>query len=109
MSTVSPEISQVLTQMRIMSAQAQAESIKPQSETQATVSFGDVLAKSINSVNDLQKTAGALKTSYEQGDPNISLSQVMIASEKSSLAFTAMSEVRNKMVEAYKDIMSMPV
>jgi len=109
MSTVSPEISQVLAQMRIMSAQAQTGAIQPQSETQATVSFGDVLAKSINSVNDLQQTAGSLKTSYEQGDPNVSLSQVMIASEKSSLAFTAMSEVRNKMVEAYKDIMSMPV
>ncbi len=109
MSTVSPEISQVLAQMRVMSAQAQTGAIQPHSETQATVSFSDVLAKSINSVNDLQKTSSAMKTAYEQGDPNVSLSQVMIASEKSSLAFTAMSEVRNKMVEAYKDIMSMPV
>ena len=108
MSTVSPEISQVLAQMRVMSAQAQT-GIQPQSETQAAVSFSDVLAKSINSVNDVQQTSSALKTAYEQGDPNVSLSQVMIASEKSSLAFTAMSEVRNKMVEAYKDIMSMPV
>jgi flagellar hook-basal body complex protein FliE len=43
------------------------------------------------------------------GDPNVSLSEVMIASQKSSLAFSAMVEVRNKFLEAYKEVMSMPV
>ena len=109
MSSVSPEISQVLAQMRIMQAQAQSEAMRPQSEVQSSVSFGDILSKSINSVNETQQTASALKTAYEMGDPNVSISEVMIASEKSSLAFTAMVQVRNKMIEAYKDIMNMPV
>ena len=109
MSSISPEISQVLAQMRMMQAQAQSEALRPQAETQAAVSFGDILSKSINSVNDTQHTASALKTAYEMGDPSVSISEVMIASEKSSLAFTAMVQVRNKMIEAYKDIMSMPV
>ena len=109
MSSISPEISQVLAQMRMMQAQAQSEALRPQAETQSAVSFGDILSKSINAVNDTQQTASTLKTAYEMGDPNVSISEVMIASEKSSLAFTAMVQVRNKMIEAYKDIMSMPV
>ena len=43
------------------------------------------------------------------GDQNVSLSDVMIASNKSGLAFDATVQVRNKMVEAYKEVMSMPV
>ena len=109
MSAVSPEISQVLAQMRVMQAQAQSEAIRPQAEVQSTVSFSDVLSKSISSVNEAQQTSAALKTSFEMGDPNVSLSEVMIASQKSKLAFSAMVEVRNKFLEAYKEVMSMPV
>jgi flagellar hook-basal body complex protein FliE len=109
MSAVSPEISQVLAQMRVMQAQAQSEAVRPQTEVQSTVSFGDVLSQSINSVNNTQQTAAALKTSFEMGDPNVSLSEVMIASQKSKLAFSAMVEVRNKFLEAYKEVMNMPV
>ena len=109
MSSVSPEISQVLTQMRLMQAQAQSESMRPQAEEQTSVSFGDLLTKSIDAVNETRQTSSALKTAYEMGDPNVSISEVMIASEKSGLAFDAMVQVRNKMIEAYKDIMSMPV
>ncbi|MEW8162842.1 MAG: flagellar hook-basal body complex protein FliE [Candidatus Thiodiazotropha endolucinida] len=37
------------------------------------------------------------------------LAQVMIAAQKSSLSFEAMVQVRNKLVEAYKDVMNMPI
>ena len=106
MSTISPEISQVIAQMRTITAQAQG--VQPQHET-APVNFGDMLSKSINKVNDLQQVSGQLKTSFELGDPKVSLAEVMIASEKSGLAFTAMTQVRNKLIEAYKEVMSMPV
>ncbi|HQR82111.1 MAG TPA: flagellar hook-basal body complex protein FliE, partial [Thiotrichales bacterium] len=42
-------------------------------------------------------------------DPNVELSEVMIQAQKASLAFQAMTQVRNKLVEAYKDVMSMPI
>jgi flagellar hook-basal body complex protein FliE len=92
--------------MRTITAQAQG--VQPQHETQS-VNFSEMLSKSINKVNDLQQTSGQLKTSFEMGDPKVSLAEVMIASEKSGLAFTAMTQVRNKLVEAYKEVMSMPV
>ena len=39
----------------------------------------------------------------------MSLSDVMIARNKSSVAFEATLQVRNKMVDAYKELMNMPV
>jgi len=109
MSAISPEISQVLAQMRVMAAQTQAIPARPVEQTQPGISFGDVLSKSINSVNDLQQTSNDLKTRFTQGDETVSITEVMIASQKSSLAFTAMAEVRNKLVDAYKEVMNMPV
>lgn len=100
-----PEINQVLAQMRVLSAQATGGGAgeAPQSD------FGELLQRSIKAVNETQQTAGELKTAFERGDEGIDLAQVMIAAQKSSVSFEAMVAVRNKLVEAYKDVMSMPV
>lgn len=71
--------------------------------------FGVMLKSALGNVNNLQAETSALRTRIEMGDPDVSLAQVMIAAQKSSLAFEATVQVRNKMVEAYKDIMAMPV
>lgn len=102
----SPEINQVLAQMRVLQAQATA-SAAPQQSTQAD--FGDLLEQSIKSVNTTQQSASTLRSGFERGEAGVDLVDVMIAAQKSSLAFQAMVEVRNKMVEAYKDVMNMPV
>ncbi|MCF7452049.1 flagellar hook-basal body complex protein FliE [Vibrio sp. A1-1] len=71
--------------------------------------FNDLLTKAINNVNTLQKASGDLQTRFDRGDADVSLSDVMIARNKSSVAFDATVQVRNKLVEAYKDLMNMPV
>lgn len=71
--------------------------------------FGVLLKDALSNVNMLQQETSQLRTAAEMGDKNVSLAQVMIASQKSSLAFEATVQVRNKLVEAYKEIMSMPV
>ena len=71
--------------------------------------FGDLLKRSIDAVNDTQQKAGALRDAFEKGQENLDLADVMIAVQKSSVSFQAMVEVRNKLVEAYKDVMNMPV
>lgn len=114
MSSISPEISQVLAQMRVMQAQAQAEVAKPEviapvADSESRVSFRDLLTNSLDAVNAAEKESGKLKRAFEMGDPDVSITEVMIASEKSGIAFTAMLEVRKKMLEAYKEIMNMPV
>ena len=101
-----PEINQVLAQMRVARAQAGgAERL----EQTPQAGFGELLQKSIAAVNETQQTASTLKTAFEQGDDGVDLAEVMIAAQKSSVSFEAMVAVRNKLVEAYKDVMSMPV
>jgi flagellar hook-basal body complex protein FliE len=71
--------------------------------------FSKMLKQAIENVNGLQQNTGELRNRFEMGDQQVSLGDVMIASNKSSLAFEATVQVRNKMVEAYKSVMSMPV
>ncbi len=71
--------------------------------------FGDLFKQAINSVNDTQQQASAMATAYEKGDPKVSLAQVMVASQKASVSFQAITQVRNKLVEAYQDVMNMPI
>ncbi len=78
-------------------------------ENSANADFSNLLKMAVDNVNELQQTSGDLKTRMELGDPNVTLEQTMIASQKASIAFEATVQVRNKMVEAYKEIMSMPV
>ena len=71
--------------------------------------FASILGSAINQVNAQQQTATELATSFDMGKPGVDLTQVMIESQKAALSFRAMSEVRNKLVTAYQDIMNMPL
>ena len=101
-----PEINQVLAQMRVITAQASGGVA---ANEPIDHSFGDLLKRSIDSVNETQQTASSMRTAFEQGEEGLDLAEVMIAVQKSSVSFQAMVEVRNKLVEAYKDVMNMPV
>jgi len=105
----SMEISQVLAQMRVMAAQAGAPGVSNPAAPAQGANFQELLSDSIGKVNDMQQQAGQLKTGFEKGQDGIDLAQVMIASQKASLSFNAMVEVRNKLVDAYKDVMNMPL
>jgi flagellar hook-basal body complex protein FliE len=71
--------------------------------------FSDMLSQAVNNVNGLQSESREMQKSFDMGDPNLSLADVMIAKEKSGIAFEATIQVRNKVLEAYKTIMNMPV
>jgi flagellar hook-basal body complex protein FliE len=101
------DIQQVLAQMRLMAAQAENRT-QPTAESDAA-SFGDLLKQSVDKVNEFQQQAGAMRSAFDSGQGDMDLSQVMIAVQKSSLSFEAMVQVRNKLVEAYKDVMNMPI
>lgn len=69
-------------------------------------SFKDILENSIKEVNQLQMEAGEAVNNLATGKSD-NLSEVMIAVKKSDVAFTALMETRNKLVEAYNEIMRM--
>ncbi len=99
-------VNQVLAQMRAMSLEASGS--QPQ-DSSSNNDFAFLLKKSIDSVNDTQQAAGKMAVAFETGDTNVSLAEVMIASQKASVSFQAMLQVRNKLVEAYQDVMNMPM
>jgi flagellar hook-basal body complex protein FliE len=98
-------------QMQVMAQEAtnQSQSIMPNVQSTSSGDFGALLNDAINTVNGLQADAKAKVTAFEMGDRSVTLAEAMIASQKSSIAFEATVQVRNKLVEAYKDIMNMPI
>ncbi|MDX1452540.1 MAG: flagellar hook-basal body complex protein FliE [Oleiphilaceae bacterium] len=113
------DINQVLAEMRSLKAQMQKPEavrpeisptqIKPTAEVKETPKFSDLLSNAVNSVNNEQQQSSALRTAYELGDPNVSITQVMVQAQKASVSFQALTQVRNKVVQAYEDIMKMPI
>ena len=101
-------ISGIQTEMQTMMLQA-SNSTEPATSQKVGADFGQLLNSAINNVNSLQKASGDLQTRFDRGDVNVSLSDVMIARNKSSVAFEATIQVRNKLVDAYKQLMNMPV
>ncbi len=95
-------------EMQAMMLQASNTSV-PATGQKVGADFGQLLSSAINNVNSLQHTSSDLQTRFDQGDPSVSLSDVMIAKNKSGVAFDATIQVRNKLVEAYKELMNMPV
>ncbi len=85
------------------------ESNIQQVNSSSSANFGDLLQQAVDNVNDLQAKSGELRTAVEMGDRSVSLAEAMIAAQKSSVAFEATVQVRNKLVDAYKQIMAMPV
>ena len=70
--------------------------------------FGDVLKNAIESINGLQQEAGEAQDKFVRGEA-AELHQVMIAAEKAGISFDLLLEIRRRLVEAYQDIIRMPI
>ena len=71
--------------------------------------FAKLLKQGIDSVNAAQSKSTDLATKFERGVPGVELPQVMLEMQKANVSFRALTEVRNKFVEAYREIMNMPL
>ena len=104
------EFNRLMLEMRSMQAEAMARQ-KPVASVPepGAPSFSEMLGQAVNKVNETQQTSNQLATAFEMGQSGVDLTDVMIASQKASVSFQAMTQVRNKLVQAYQDIMQMPV
>lgn len=89
-------------------AAANAGAPVPAASEAKPASFADTLDGALKAVNEKQDRAGALSAAYERGE-TIDIAKVMLARQEASIGFEATLQVRNKLLAAYKDIMSMPV
>lgn len=105
------EMQSMLAEMRPETQQLdrmnQLNRVNESNQTQSD--FGGMLKSAIDNINELQTDARDLQTRVEMGDSSVSLAEAMIAAQKSSIAFEAGVQVRNKVVDAYEKIMNMPV
>ena len=71
--------------------------------------FADELHSSIQRINQLQQQSRANVVAFESGDSSLSLNDVMVDMQKSSIAFEMGVQVRNRLVSAYRDVMNMQI
>ncbi len=102
------EMSQLLEQMRAMATEARGRQSNVGEDNQSP-DFAALLQRSINAVTETQQEASALAQAFERGEPQVQLHEVMVALQKASISFQAMTQVRNKLIEAYQDIKNMPI
>lgn len=74
----------------------------------SNASFGETLSKAISDVNSLQNEAGKAVDKMVVGEA-VDLHEVMIAAEKAKTSFDLLMEIRNKTIDAYREIMRMQV
>ncbi len=79
-----------------------------QDNTKADGSFADILKKSLNEVNELQNRADDSIKSIAEGKMD-NMQDAVIAIEKADVSLKLVTEIRNKAIEAYKEIMRMQV
>jgi len=72
------------------------------------VSFKDVLMKNLNEVNQLQQDADKSLEDFVTGK-NQNMSEVISASQKASMAFSMLTQIRNKLQDAYDEVKNLRI
>ncbi len=80
--------------------------MNPAPQPSQTNDFADVFKSSLGKVNDLQTERSAMITSFASGE-NQNVHELMIAMQKASLAMNMTAAVRNKVMDAYKELSRM--
>lgn len=108
---ITPEMHSALEQMRALAAEVGGA--EPRGRTiDAEVGregFADALHGAVQRVNHLQEISGDQSAAFQAGAPGVALHDVLIDGQKASIAFEMGVQVRNRLVNAYKEIMNMPV
>ena len=75
----------------------------------AGANFGDAMRTALNNISAAQARSSELQTQVQLGNPNVSLEETMLAMQKAQIGFQAALHVRNRMMQAYTDVMNMQV
>jgi flagellar hook-basal body complex protein FliE len=100
---ISPLTSQALTGLGTTAAK------RPDGLAGADSGFADNFKTALKEVSQAQNEASQLQTQVQLGNPKVSLEETMLAMQKAQIGFQAALHVRNRMVQAYTDIMNMSV
>jgi flagellar hook-basal body complex protein FliE len=71
--------------------------------------FSEVFTQALRNVSGVQHQAQALQREVTLDNPKVSLEETMVAMQRSNIGFQAAMQVRNRLVQAYSDVMNMQV
>ncbi len=93
------------TQMKTFEAQAKGLSV-PELEAP---DYASVFKMAVDKVNQAQQHGSAMAQAFEMGDEDVDLAGAMVSLQKANIYFQGITQVRNKLVSAYQEIMNMPI
>lgn len=85
-----------------------ALSANKQEQGKTNLSFPEVFKEMVQNANDLQQQAADIAEKFALGEVT-DIHDVMIAAEEAGVALNLVMEIRNKLIEAYQEMMRMPV
>jgi flagellar hook-basal body complex protein FliE len=110
------DVNSVLLQLRQLGSQATSMAsetpigmVGSAAASTGGLDFGSLLKRSVAAVADSQSAAQTQVNAFERGDPGADIGSTVIAGQKADLSFRALVQVRNKLTDAYTNIMNMPV
>ncbi len=105
----SMDINRVLEQIRSLQAQTKVSAAQPgpTQQTSGPSQVANSLRAGLDQVNQTEQHANQLSEAFQRGTPGVDLPQVMLEVSKASVSLRAASEVRNRLISAYQDIMNM--
>lgn len=102
-------IENMLSQMRQVAQAAGNMPVRADALAESHGGFAAELARSLARVSEVQNAATAQAQAFQAGEPGVALNDVMIDMQKAGIAFQATLQVRNRLIQAYQEISSMPV
>ncbi|EEH8546902.1 flagellar hook-basal body complex protein FliE [Salmonella enterica] len=105
---ISAFIPWAITPLLMLQATAMAASGQ-ETHSQSTVSFAGQLHAALDRISDRQTAARVQAEKFTLGEPGIALNDVMADMQKASVSMQMGIQVRNKLVAAYQEVMSMQV
>lgn len=103
------DINQLLAQMQTLTQQAQGKTITALTMPTSQAGFSSAFTNAMAHVNQTQVQAEQLAAAFEQGDQKVNLADTMVAAAKAKVEFQAAVQMRNRFVNAYQEIMNMPL
>ena len=99
----------MITRMQALAAAASGKPVANENPVSNGVDFSAVLKNAIENVNTAQNSAQAKAQSFSTGASDTSLEDVIVSLQKANLSLQGMIAVRNRLVDAYKEVTNLQV
>jgi flagellar hook-basal body complex protein FliE len=106
---MSEQVQSLLNQMRVMGDMAAGRASPSPSAAAQGVDFKAILNQAIQEVSSAQNSAQAKVQAFSAGDTAMTLEEVMVSLQKANLSFQTMIAVRNRLIEAYREVTNLQI